>query len=148
MSAAWIHGAAMTAALALAGAWLPGCAPEDGPVAVPWDHAACAECRMLVGDPRFAAQLRTVEGERRYFDDPGCLLIHLAKETPETRGVWLHHAHEDRWLRFEETGFVPLGPSPMGYDLGAVALATQHALGPAAALQRLREATATGEEAP
>src|SRR5690606_20502637 len=37
--------------------------PPEGPVDVAWDHDVCAECRMHVGDPRFAAQLHTTDGE-------------------------------------------------------------------------------------
>ena len=120
-------------------AW--GCAQaEDGPAPVAWDRVSCAECRMLVGDPRFAAQLRTAAGELRFFDDPGCLLLHLAHADVEARAVWLHHFSEDRWLRLEETGFVAHGPSPMGYGLGAAARGVEGALSPEAALQRLGSA--------
>ena len=31
------------------------CGRDDGPVAVPWDRATCARCRMLVSEPPFAA---------------------------------------------------------------------------------------------
>ena len=135
----------IAAALVLALGVAAGCAPDaGGPGPVAWDRVSCAECRMLVGDPRFAAQLRTAEGERRYFDDPGCLLLHLAGAAPAIDGAWVHHAHEDRWLALDETGFVALAPSPMGYGLGAVERGRTGAIDREGALARVRRASARG----
>jgi hypothetical protein len=93
--------------------------PIDGPSPVAWDREACAHCRMLVSEKRFAAQI--VEGHRAlHFDDPGCLFEHL-RAAGEPRGkLWFHHLSEDRWLAGDQVGFVAASPTPMGYGLGAV----------------------------
>jgi copper chaperone NosL len=109
---------AVVAALALAVTWAGR--PPTGPVEVPWDAAACAHCRMLVGDPAFAAQLHTEAGEVRFFDDPGCLLLHLHEARPAVHGAWVHHLREDRWIALDEARFVEVERTPMGYGYGAV----------------------------
>ncbi|HXX29207.1 MAG TPA: nitrous oxide reductase accessory protein NosL, partial [Myxococcaceae bacterium] len=47
---------------------------------------ACASCRMLVSDPRTAAQLVAPGEEPLFFDDVGCLARYLA-EHPGRRGA-------------------------------------------------------------
>ena len=110
-----------------------------GPEAVPYDQVPCARCRMLVSEPRFAAQLRLEEGGVRFFDDPGCLLL-WRHEHPEDRGrAFFHHHREEAWIGEEEVAFVAvLEPTPMGYGLGAVRRGeSEEALLPAEAFARL-----------
>jgi len=127
------------AASALALAVLRAQGPSEGPVPVTWDRTACHRCGMLVSDPAFAAQLHTPEGAVFYFDDPGCLLVHLHEARPEVHAVWLHHQRDDRWLALDESAFVFAEPTPMEYGLGVAEAgevgsalsaeqATQHAL--------------------
>jgi copper chaperone NosL len=100
---------------------------------VAWDRAACAHCRMLIGEPSFAAQLQLRDGRVLDFDDPGCLLRQLAEEHAGVHAVWFHHAHEDRWLRADQVGFERGAASPMGWGLAAVGLDEPHDLDLAAA---------------
>jgi len=86
---------------------------------VAWDRAACAHCRMHVGDPRFAAQLQTEEGEVLNFDDPGCLLRYVHERRPRVRAMYFHDVREGRWWSRDEVGFVPMAPTPMGYGVAA-----------------------------
>jgi hypothetical protein len=74
---------------------------------------------MLVGEPKYAAQLQTAEGEVLNFDDPGCLLRYLDLKKPQTHAVYFHHHKEDRWLSQAQVGFVRTSQSPMGYGLAA-----------------------------
>jgi copper chaperone NosL len=111
----------------------------DGPRPIAWDRVTCARCRMLVGDPAFAAQLQTRDGRILDFDDPGCLLLYLDEEAPEVHGVWLHHHVEDRWLRRGEAAFVSVPASPMGYGLAAVDAGTPGSLDAQQALALARE---------
>lgn len=113
-SGAW---RAFVAALGLA--WLAGCAPE-GPAAVAWDRVACAHCRMLVSDPRFAAQLRLESGETLVFDDPGCLLLARAKREGVRGAAWFHDSAGEGWIVEAEAAFVRGATTPMGYGLAAV----------------------------
>lgn len=94
--------------------------PPSGPEPVVWDRTVCAECRMAVSDPRYAAQLQTRDGRVLDFDDPGCLFLYQAATAPAVHAVYFHHCREERWLSDAETGFLSSGPSPMDFNLGAV----------------------------
>jgi len=107
------------------------------PMPIVWEKEACAHCHMHIGEPRFAAQLQTREGEIFNFDDPGCLLRFSAEKPRNVHAMYFHHQTEDRWLRFQETGFVSVEPTPMGYNLGAVPAGTPGALSYADAQRRV-----------
>lgn len=114
---------AVAVALAAAGLWLFISQAESlprGPQPVVWDKTPCAECRMAVSEPAYAAQLQTADGTVLDFDDPGCLFLYLDEVAPQVHAVYLHHVREDRWVPRELVGFVAAGPSPMDYGLGAV----------------------------
>lgn len=104
------------------------CGPAGGPQPIAYDREPCSQCRMLISEPRFAAQLETQDGEIRNFDDPGCLLAALTAQSQEFRALWFHHLHEDRWLDAEHVAFAPTQRTPMGHGLGAVAAGTPGAL--------------------
>jgi copper chaperone NosL len=98
-----------------------GCAGEaPGPRDVAWDRETCAECGMLVGEARHAAQLETREGEKLVFDDPACLYRHVANERPSVKAMWFHGPGEDEWIPFTDVAFLTDGQTPMGSGLVAV----------------------------
>jgi len=109
----------------------------DGPVPVVWNRTQCAECRMSVTDRAYAAQLQLADGRVLDFDDPGCLFRYERQESGPVHAVWFHHVQEERWLAAADVGFVVTGPSPMGYDLGAVEAGAAGSIGLAAARVRL-----------
>lgn len=100
---------------------------------------------MLISDPRFASQLRTVAGDRLHFDDPGCLLAWIDEWRPELRGVWFHDHRSNTWIARREVVFVSVekAETPMGYGLGASRRGSQSGLDFEAALAAAR---ATDEE--
>lgn len=110
-------------ALAVTGALFllaPSDKPSAGPVPIVFDHEACTECRMSIGEPRYAAQIQTTDGRVLDFDDPGCLMAYEKAEHPKEAAVWFHGAKGSEWIRARDVGFVKGGPTPMGYDLIAV----------------------------
>ena len=107
-------------------------------VPVAWDHAACAHCRMHVGERGFAAQLQLTDGRVLDFDDPGCLVSWLETSNAPVHATWLHHHTEDRWLRRAEAGFVAVTPTPMGFGLAAVDASAPGAIGWDAAVAKVR----------
>jgi hypothetical protein len=107
----------------------------DGPQAIIWDQQACAHCRMLIGEPGYAAQLQTDDGQVLDFDDPGCLLRFVAEQHPHVRQMWFRHAREDRWLRGDAVAFRRVAASPMGWGLAAVGADEPHDLDREQALQ-------------
>lgn len=94
--------------------------PTDGVRPVVWDRTPCAECRMSVSQRNYAAQLHCVDGRVLDFDDPGCVFLYLDANASEIRALYFHHVREERWLRSPQVAFVAAGPSPMGFELGAV----------------------------
>ena len=102
--------------------------PAVGPVEIVWDREPCAQCRMLIGDPAFAAQLQTTDGRILDFDDPGCLLKYEAERRPAVRASYFHQVKGAGWLSLDKVAFVPVPHSPMGYDLGAVPTGTPGAI--------------------
>lgn len=112
---------------------------DRGPVAIAYDHEACTHCHMLIGDPRYAAQLITTEGDVRSFDDPGCLLVYLAEQHPHVRALWFRDSRADRWLSGADTRFLPGAQTPMGWGFAAVPAGTPGALSLDEATARLAE---------
>jgi copper chaperone NosL len=137
--------AAACAALLLA---LAACRAAEGPEPIAFDREPCAQCRMLISEPAFAAQLQTGRGEVYNFDDPGCLLRFLSERSPDVRALWFHHSSEERWLRETQVAFVEGRHTPMAYGLGAVDAGTAGALDLAEAQARVRARAAGREAAP
>ena len=101
----------------------------EGPVDVVWDSEVCSHCKMHVGDPRFAAQLQTTDGDVLNFDDPGCLFDYLAAHDAAVHALYFRDSRADGWLAEEEAGFVAVDDSPMGYGIAAVPKGTSDAHG-------------------
>lgn len=141
MSAPRVIGGALLALVAGVLAWLvlQERALPDAPAPVAWDRVRCARCRMLVGEPAFAAQLHTRGGAVLHFDDPGCLLLHVHQQRPEIHRTWFHHLDEDRWISGDAVRFVAAGPTPMGYGLGAADAGASPSLSQDAATERVLE---------
>ena len=121
--------------------------PPEGPVPVPWDHAVCSECGMLVSEPAFAAQLHTRDGQVHFFDDPGCLLRYETQEAPPVHARWFHHQREARWLPGEAVSFGEVSPTPMGWGLGALDAGESDALTLEEARSRVRSRATRRDEA-
>lgn len=92
----------------------------EGPVPVVMDKEVCAHCKMHVGDPRFASQLQTVEGDVLNFDDPGCLFDYLQSNEVASHALYFRNYESDGWLAESEVAFLPVEDSPMGYGIRAV----------------------------
>jgi len=107
-----------------------------GPVEPDWDRSVCTRCRMLISDPRFASQLRTPEGDRLHFDDPGCLLTWVGEPRPDLHEMWFHDHRSDSWIARADVVFVPVeaAETPMGYGLGASRRGSKPGLGFEAAI--------------
>jgi hypothetical protein len=126
------------AAALLFGALLgTSCRPAEGPQPILYDREGCAHCRMLISEPRFAAQLLGADGTVASFDDPGCLLAYQGEREEGAAGLWFHHLREDRWIEGAQVAFEPVDKTPMGYGLGAVDAGSTGALSLAAAREQV-----------
>jgi len=78
---------------------------------------SCASCRMMVSDPRTAAQLITPGDEPLFFDDLGCLTRYLREHTPRRGAVSYVADHRTgTWIPASEAVYVlqPAASTPMG----------------------------------
>ena len=96
---------------------------------------ACASCRMLVSDPRTAAQLVSPGEEPLFFDDLGCLSRYL-REHPARRGAIAYVADHltGQWVPASEAVYVlqPAASTPMGSHLLGYGSASSRDSDPAA----------------
>jgi copper chaperone NosL len=95
---------------------------------IAWNAETCAHCRMLIGDPAFAAQVITDDGGVHSFDDPGCAVHYLRAHRGHVHRAWFHAGRGDAWIPLAEVGFERVGTSPMGSNVIAVPRTTPHAL--------------------
>jgi copper chaperone NosL len=86
-----MRGARMPAAGMLVATSL-ACAQQSH--AIDFGHDACAECRMLISDKRFGAQIVTTTGKEIAFDSIECMYAYLAHI----------HASGERWVVTADNG--------------------------------------------
>ncbi len=103
-------------------------APPHGPPEVHWGEDACAQCRMIVSERRFAAALWLRDRGRyepRVFDDVGCLVRYLhGRDETTVMGPWVWpYRGASGWKLAREAAFVraPGLETPMGYGIVAFA---------------------------
>jgi copper chaperone NosL len=125
---------------------LSGCQPADTsrPPTVRFGEEACAHCRMIISDERFAAARVAADGGALKFDDFGCLLEQEANDAPPAAAYWVHNFRGHEWLNARDAIFVatPNVVSPMGHGLAAVPTvqeARELAAGPASRMLRFGE---------
>lgn len=75
----------------------------DGPPEILVDRTACAHCRMLVSEPRYAAAYTVSGGEALVFDDIQCLLDAVGKGPGH---FWFRDAAGDGWIDGADAVFV------------------------------------------
>lgn len=81
--------------------WLFLFACEAGPLRPlepVWGKQPCDHCNMLLSDPLPAGQAVLKEGERKYFDDVGCLAAYLAQPGVVAKAAWVHDASGTHWV--------------------------------------------------
>jgi copper chaperone NosL len=111
--------------LAVAAPYFSGCAgePASGPVEIKWDRDTCARCSMVIGDRRFAAQIRDAQHKVWKFDDIGCAMFWLRQqafdEATAKAEYWVADYDSGQWLAAPRANYVPGKKSPMGYHFAA-----------------------------
>ncbi|MFO0890956.1 MAG: nitrous oxide reductase accessory protein NosL [Isosphaeraceae bacterium] len=100
-----------------------GCPPAAvGPPPLRFGQEACARCRMIISDARFAAALATESGDASKFDDVGCMVEHEAGGFRASTAYWVRDFRADAWIDARQATFVRSRTvaSPMGFDLAGV----------------------------
>ena len=120
--------ASLASAVCLA-AILVGCHGSDraGPPIVRYGEEACAHCRMIISDERFAAALVSQTGETAKFDDVGCLLDYRAVHTGPVKRSWVADYQSMQWLDAPQAAYVQSTklPTPMGFGIAALSTSSE-----------------------
>lgn len=99
-----------------------GCATSREPSDPVWGKQPCDACKMIIGDRRYAAELVTPDGERRFFDDVGCLASYLASHHEE--GVAWVRTEGGKWEDARRARYVSGVHTPMDYGFAETATGT------------------------
>ena len=119
----------LSASVALIAFLLIGCNPKSEKINLGKDQ--CAECKMIIADPKFGAEIVTKKGKVYKFDDTHCIAVFL-----ERRGVELSNIHQTLFVQYNVPGeFVNVKSaefvvssqfkSPMGGNAAAFKNATE-----------------------
>lgn len=110
---------------------------SPGPAPLDTRNEACARCRMVVSDARFAAQVVAPREEARFFDDVGCLRAWLNERggLPPGAVAWVADHRTRAWVRAGAATYtnVPALETPMSSHVVAHADASSRDLDPQAA---------------
>ena len=102
---------------------LVGCAgrPENKAPNIHYGQDPCSECRMIIGDKRFAAAFISEDGEVFKFDDIGCMRTYEEKNKVLPKNSWVHDYQSEQWVVKEQAIFVFSKQlvTPMGYEIAA-----------------------------
>lgn len=111
------------AALLAIAVLVEGCR-DQGPVPLPAGKTECAQCRMVLADPRFTAQHRSPKGRVSFFDSVECAWAWAQRPQGQGGRYYLRSFLEPpRWLTAEEAWIVEWAGirSPMGRGWAAFA---------------------------
>ncbi len=95
------------------GAAPAGCSKTDTPVDPIWGKEPCAHCAMLVGDRRYSGQV-VAHGERRYFDDIGCMALWLDAHGGQAEKLWVREV-SGTWVDAKTARFATGAKTPMDF---------------------------------
>ena len=98
-------------------------AKAAGPPEIVVDRTACSHCGMFVSEPAYAAAYHAPGKEPRVFDDIGCMLEALRRETASPIAIWLQDAAGAGWIDADDAVVVaaPRLRTPMSGGLIAYA---------------------------
>lgn len=108
--------------------------PDGGPGTLRFDRDTCELCRMMISDPRFAAQVRGGADRKAYlFDDIGDAVNWLReqpwKDDPSVE-IWVNdYDNPEQWLNAREAVYIRGVISPMDYGFAAVTPPRDDAVG-------------------
>ena len=81
-------------------------AAAAGPPEIVVDRTACSHCGMFVSEPIYAAAYQAHGNEPRLFDDIGCMLEAVRRETASPIEIWVQDAAGAGWLDADRAIFV------------------------------------------
>lgn len=98
------------------------------PAKIRFGETICAECGMIISQPKYASSFAYAESEGRFkslpFDDIGDMLAYMRKHSDLIPvGVWVHDYTSEEWIDAEGAYYVQSDAiqSPMGHGIVAFA---------------------------
>ncbi len=98
------------------------------PAKIRFGETTCAECGMIISQPKYASSFAYAESEGRFknlpFDDIGDMLAYMRKHSDLIpMGVWVHDYASEAWIDAESAFYVHSSTikSPMGHGIAAFA---------------------------
>ena len=105
-----------------------GCAGSSTrtPPPIRYGESACAECRMLINEARFAVTAVTSSDEPVAFDSIECFVRSLQRDGQRLAHMWVHDYAGSRWIPADEAFYVISAElaTPMGQGVVAVGSAS------------------------
>jgi copper chaperone NosL len=108
------------ALLALSGA---GCQKQNAPEDAVWGKQPCDHCKMVLSEPRHAAQVVTDRGERLFFDDLGCMLEHERAQGRAPAYAWVR-SEQGAWIDARQARYGTGARTPMDYGYASSSVGT------------------------
>ena len=94
----------------------------SGPPEIVEGRTVCDECGMIIDEIRFAASVRTADGDERRYDDIGGMLAQGHRDgILDDAEIWVHDFESHEVLDAPDATFVLSGevPTPMGWGVVA-----------------------------
>lgn len=95
----------------------------DAPQEPVWGKQPCGHCAMLLSEQDNGAQAVTVQDERLYFDDIGCLIAWQDANPGAARASWVHTADTHAWVPAEQAHYDVATHTPMDFGFAATSQA-------------------------
>ena len=93
------------------------CTRSDAPSEPVWGKEPCANCKMLVSDKRYAAQILDSAGEHKFFDDIGCMVVWM--DAHPSQRAWVRDPASGAWLDARTAHYVQDARTPMDFGFEA-----------------------------
>ncbi|MBE7529801.1 MAG: hypothetical protein HND44_15345 [Chloroflexi bacterium] len=78
----------------------------DAPPEIAYGRDICAECGMIISEPRFAASYTTKTGDVRLFESIEDMLMYHIEHQEDVHLFWVHDYHTEKWVRGDEAVYV------------------------------------------
>ena len=103
----------------MAGALIAACTSTEGPVEPAWGKQPCAHCAMVLSEHGFGAQLVSSDGERFFFDDPGCMVLFVEERRLASARAWVYDDGAGRWTDAHTARYTRGAGTPMDFGFAA-----------------------------
>jgi copper chaperone NosL len=100
----------------------------EKPIELHWDRDSCSNCRMVISDKRFAAQVIGENNQVYKFDDIGCAVHWINSNSKQAiRSVWVKDISGEKWLNAKTAFWEKVEiHSPMGHNFCPRITKTDH----------------------